>query len=121
MKRLLLIVLATICIAGLVSCSDVKVDPVTYEYEVISVYPYIKTTTTIRGGITSQDVRYNINYIDNNGNIKCLQDFYNTEHGLYKLHIGDSNKIVFKEQGMDTYVTVYLTRETYGKLYLGQG
>lgn len=82
-----------------------------HEYEVVSVYQYIKTETNVLGGIMRQEPRYCFNYIGDDGNLHQFDDYEHTEYGLWKICIGDENKYVV-DDGIDTYRWLYLTEDT---------
>ena len=82
-----------------------------HEYEVESVYQYIKTETNVLGGIMRQEPRYCFTYIGDDGNLHQFDDFEHTEYGLWKICMGDENRYVV-EDGFDTYRWLYLTEDT---------
>ena len=84
----------------------------THEYEVVSVHQYIKTETTRYGHIISQEPRYTFTYIGGDGQLQQIDEFCHTEHGLWKVCLGEENKYVEKTDGIDTYKYLYLTKET---------
>lgn len=88
----------------------------TSEYSVVSVSRYTKTQTNMYGGVIKSDIAYYIVYSDSNGNIHEIKDFTPSEYGLYKLRIGDENKLVVEYQTFDTYKYLYLTQETLNNL-----
>lgn len=92
---------------------DAYMASITHEYKVVSVYPYIYTTTNQYGGIRSQTLRYCFTYIGSDGELHQFDKFRHMESGDWKVLLGDENK----------YVTVgsnekflYLTEETFGSM-----
>lgn len=84
----------------------------TQEYEVVSVYQYMDIQTNNFGAVLDQDLKYCFTYIGYDGQLHQFDDFEHTEYGLWKLCIGDENKYVVQELGLDTYRYLYLTKET---------
>ena len=88
----------------------------TYEYEVLSVYQYMKPITNKFGGVIRYESKYYFTYVDDNGTLYEFEDFYHTNGGLWKVCIGDKNKYVVQDAGVDTYRWLYLTKETFNQL-----
>lgn len=114
-RFLLLITMAAVSLCGC-SQSEYKERAVNnhnqlHEYDVISVYQYMKTETNLFGGVIRQEPRYCFTYIGEDGEIHQFDDFEHTEYGLWKLCVGDEDKYVI-EDGFDTYRWLYLTKET---------
>lgn len=87
-----------------------------HEYQVVSVYQYMKATkTNYFGAILDQELRYCFTYIGDDGQLHEFDDYEHTEYGLWKVCIGDENKYVVKE-GFDTYRWLYLTEETFNNI-----
>lgn len=84
-----------------------------HEYQVVSVYQYMKVTkTNYFGSVLDQELRYCFTYIGDDGQLHEFDDYEHTEYGLWKVCIGDENKYVVKD-GFDTYRWLYLTEETF--------
>lgn len=84
-----------------------------HEYQVVSVYQYMKVTkTNYFGAVLDQELRYCFTYISDDGQLHEFYDYKHTEYGLWKICIGDENKYVVKD-GFDTYRWLYLTEETF--------
>lgn len=84
----------------------------THTYEVVSVSQYIGTETNQFGGVVDQSLKYCFTYIGDDGQLHQVDDFEHTEYGLWKVRVGDTNKYVIYDNGMDCYKTLYLTKET---------
>lgn len=115
MKKLILYIMIVaslcLCITGCKS-SMTKVEPRTYEYKVVSVYHYIKPNTNGWGGIIDYESKYYFAYIDNNGDLQEITDFQHTPNGIHKVCVGQENKYVVQDSGVNTYKWLYLTEET---------
>ena len=83
-----------------------------HEYQVVSVYQYIATTTNNFGAVIDQELKYCFTYIGDDGQLHQFDDFKHTEYGLWKVCIGNENKYIVKD-GFDTYRWLYLTEETF--------
>ena len=84
-----------------------------HEYQVVSVYRYMKVTkTNYFGAVLDQELRYCFTYIGDDGQLHEVDDYEHTEYGLWKVCIGDENKYVVKD-GFDIYRWLYLTEETF--------
>lgn len=84
-----------------------------HEYQVVSVYQYMKVTkTNYFGAVLDQELRYCFTYIGDDGQLHQFDNFEHTEYGLWKICIGDENKYVVRD-GFDTYRWLYLTEETF--------
>lgn len=121
MKKYILGLLLTliICLTGCNSESMTEEERAAYEaskwheYQVVSVYQYMKITkTNYFGAVLDQELRYCFTYIGDDGQLHDFDDFEHTEYGLWKVCIGDENKYVVKD-GIDTYRWLYLTEETF--------
>lgn len=104
----LILIAFMLCLTG---CNSDET-PETHEYKVVSVYQYIKIETNTFGAVTSQELAYCFTYIDGEGQLHQFDGFRHTEYGLWKLCIGNENKYVVKEEGLNTYRFLYLTEET---------
>ena len=108
----------TICLTGCNSKLMTKEEQAAYEtskwheYQVISVYQYISTKTNNFGAVLNQELKYCFTYIGDDGQLHQFDNFEHTEHGLWKVCIGDENKYVVKD-GFDAYRWLYLTKETF--------
>lgn len=91
----------------------------TQEYEVLSVYKYSRQITNNLGGVVRTDVCFSFDYIDEDGNVVTVDGFQNLEHGLTKVHLGNRNKYIVYEKGIDTYRDLYLTKDTFRELTKG--
>ena len=84
-----------------------------HEYQVVSVYQYMKVTkTNCFGAVLDQELRYCFTYVGDDGQLHEFDDYEHTEYGLWKVCIGNENKYVVKD-GFDTYRWLYLTEETF--------
>lgn len=84
-----------------------------YEYPVISVSQYMKVTKrSCFGTILREEPCYKFTYIEDDGSLHEFIDFQNTEYGLWKVCLGEKNKYIIREDGIDTYRYLYLTEET---------
>lgn len=88
----------------------------TYEYKVVSVYQYMKPITNKFGGVLRYESKYYFTYVDGNGSLHEFEDFKHTNYGLWKVCVGNENKYVVQDSGMDTYRWLYLTEETFNSL-----
>ena len=118
MKRILIIITSIIfSVICLVSCAPkAEIEPQTSEYKVLSISSYYKVTrTNTFGAILDQELSYTFTYIDDDGNIYQFEDF---EHipGIWELRLGDENKYVVIDSGLNTYRYLYLTEEMFNKL-----
>lgn len=87
-----------------------------HEYQVVSVYQYMKVTkTNYFGAVLDQELRYCFTYIGDDGQLHEFDDYEHTEYGLWKICIGDENKYVVRD-GFDTYRWLYLTEETFNNM-----
>lgn len=119
-KYILGILLAlTVCLIGCNSQPMTEKERAVYEasrwheYQVVSVYQYMKVTkTNYFGAVLDQELRYCFTYIGDDGQLHEVDDYEHTEYGLWKVCIGDENKYVVKD-GFDTYRWLYLTEETF--------
>lgn len=114
MKNILLgiFIILMICLTG---CSSEQITE--HEYEVVSVYQYMKVTqTNVFGAPLDQDLRYCFTYIGDDGQLHEFDDYEHSEYGLWKVCIGDENKYVVKNIGFDTYRWLYLTEETFSNI-----
>jgi hypothetical protein len=119
MKKYLSIILIILLCLSITACNTMTEEEKqayiashTYEYEVISVLHYMKPITNNFGGILRYESQYCFTYIDENGQLQEITDFYHTSHGLWKVCIGDKNKYVIQDSGIDTYKYLFLTKET---------
>ena len=119
-KYILGILLAlTVCLTGCNSQPMTEEERAVYEasrwheYQVVSVYQYMKVTkTNYFGAVLDQELRYCFTYIGDDGQLHEVDDYEHTEYGLWKVCIGDENKYVVKD-GFDIYRWLYLTEETF--------
>lgn len=84
----------------------------TYEYEVLSVRQYVSQKTNRFGGVIDEKLKYAFTFLGHDGQMRTVEDFQHLDYGLTKVCIGDKNKYVVKEQGIDEYRYLYLTKET---------
>lgn len=111
MKKVILSVfILSVFLILLCSCNDTEV-PSSDSYEVLSVTAFVKVETNGWGGVTNQSVRYNVNYIDNQGNVQSID--INPNKYNHTLALGTSDKL---EITSNNHYTLYLTRNTYDKL-----
>ena len=80
------------------------------EYEVLNVGQYIEINTNAWGAVLSQKPAYYFTYIDEEGILRS-ESIAHSNYGLCKVYIGDENKYVIEEKGVDTYKYLYLTKE----------
>lgn len=106
-----LIVLAVLSLFILCSCCDDAESPSPDSYEVLSVTTFVKVETNGWGGVTNQSVRYNVNYLDSQGNVQSID--INPNKYNHSLAIGTSDRL---EITSENHYTLYLTRDTYNKL-----
>lgn len=106
------LVIITVLICTLVGCATEKEPAKPKVYDIISVSQYVKTTTNNFGGVINQKPVYTFTYIDGSGELRIVDDFENLEYGLTKVKVGESNQYVVEDKGLDTYRTLYLTKET---------
>lgn len=90
---------------------DAQTQPKTYD--VINVCSYVQSETNGFGAITGSHIAYTFTYNDN-GILKEETDFENLEHGLTKVKLSDRCYYEVKDNGMDCYRTLYLTKEKLG-------
>jgi len=91
---------------------------ITHEYEVVSVSSYMKTTrATVLGAVLEQELKYTFTYIDESGQLQTVDEFENTNYGLWKVYVGETNKYEVIN-GFDTYKNLYLTQETFNSLMI---
>ena len=88
----------------------------TYEYKVVSVQRYLFPITNGWGGVLRYETRYSFSYVDGKGQLYEINDFYHTPYGLWKVCVGEENKYVVQDDGMDSYQWLYLTEETFNRL-----
>lgn len=111
MKKVILSVfILSMLLILLCSCNDAEV-PSSDSYEVLSVTSFIKVETNGWGGVTNQSVRYNVNYLDNQGGVQSID--INPNKYNHTLALGTSDKLEITSDG---HYTLYLTRNTYDKL-----
>lgn len=111
MKKVILsVVILSMLLILLCSCNDTEV-PSSDSYEVLSVTAFVKVETNGWGGVTNQSVRYNVNYLDNQGVVKTID--INPNKYNHTLALGTSDKL---EITSNNHYTLYLTRNTYDKL-----
>lgn len=77
------------------------------EYEILNVGTYMEISTNGWGAVIDQYPAYYFTYIDENG-VLHDETIHHTEHGIWKVCIGEENKYVKKE----AYRYLYLTKET---------
>ena len=116
MKRLLFILIITLLLCCLVACDSDDND--NSEYEVISVASYtIITGADANGPI--EKTRLVFIYMDN-GQPRMISDYYeDTFYANYKdyIVIGNTNKYVVVREYRKVSKYLYLTQETYDKLF----
>ena len=114
------LVTGVIVITFLFALANVKPRKInTKEYKVSNVSIYIQEETNFFGKIKEKHTAYSFTYLDDNGNIQEVEDFQNREHGLTKVKIGEKNYYEVKDDGMDCYRTLYLTKKQYNTLKKG--
>ena len=115
--KLGLCVLICLSLIMLVSCKTMTeeerkayIESRTHTYEVVSVYAYISTATNQFGGVTDESLAYCFTYVGSDNKLHQVDEFEHTEHGVYKVRIGNTNKYVVN----DYYgtKTLYLTKDT---------
>lgn len=128
LKKISFIILCFALCFSLVSCKELSAEQVERlkqlkserevrrlenisEYQVVSVCKYLKTTTNNFGGILRQDIYYNFQYIDSNGQLKT-GDIQHLEYGLTKVCLGDKDVYVVDTNSLNTYKYLYLTKNT---------
>ena len=112
---ILILIIAFILLCACRAAVTEPTEPVINEYEVMSVYQYTDTITNKFGGVIDTKVKYCFTYIGDDGQLHECKDFYHTEYGIWKLHIGKKNKYVTK--GSEKHL--YLTKETFKNLSKG--
>lgn len=131
MKRFISLFLVFLLSFSLVACGEpakamsdeefeAYLDSITREYKVVSVYQYMDVETNIYGGIIDQDIKYGFTYIGDDGQLHEFDDFEHTEYGLWKICIGDENKYVVRDVGLDTYRWLILTSDTFENMKIIQ-
>ena len=110
-KIILSVLIISVLLVVLCSCCDDAKDPSPDSYEVLSVTTFVKVETNGWGGVTNQSVRYNVNYIDNQGGVQSID--INPNKYNHTLALGTSDKL---EITSENHYTLYLTRDTYNKL-----
>ena len=112
---LILIILLCIC---LTSCKDAYGN---YEYEVLTVASYEIIVGSNENGHINE-TRLAFIYMDN-GNPKFISNYYEDTHLTnYKnyIMIGDVNKYVVVREYRSEKEYLYLTQETYDRLFTGE-
>ena len=84
----------------------------TKTYEVLSVYRYSKPITNNWGAVLEVKLCYSFVYVDSNGRLHTVNDFEDTNYGLTKVEIAEKDYYYIYSGGIDTYRTLYLTKET---------
>lgn len=119
-RKILILLLVALCITCFVSCGLAKSaqesTPRVQEYPVVLVDKYIAARTNPLGAVTGHDLKYCFTFIGSDGQLHTVSDFEHTEYGLWKVCLGEENKYVIKESGLDTYRYLVLTEETMKKL-----
>lgn len=119
-RKILILLLAVLCIVCFVSCGLVKdaqeSTPQVQEYPVVSVDKYLAARTNNFGAVLGHDLKYCFTYIGSDSQLHTVSDFEHTEYGLWKVCLGEENKYIIKESGLDTYRYLVLTEETMKKL-----
>lgn len=111
MKKVILsVIILGMLLILLCSCNDTEV-PSSDSYEILSVTTFVKVETNGWGGVTNQSVRYNVNYLDNQGGVQSID--INPNKYNHTLALGTSDKLEITSDG---HYTLYLTRNTYDKL-----
>ena len=106
-----LITLAVLSLFILCSCcNDTEVSS-SDSYEVLSVTTFVEVETNGFGAVFNQWVTYNVNYLDNQGNVQSID--INPNKYNHALAIGTSDRL---EITSENHYTLYLTRDTYNKL-----
>lgn len=114
MRKLLIISILLITVCCFTSCGEVTDG----EYEVISVAPYTIVTGADENG-PIEEIRLAFIYMDN-GSPQLVSNYYeNTVYANYKdyIVIGDVNKYVVVHEYRKTTEYLYLTQETYDKIF----
>lgn len=123
MKKLLSLLLVIILGLSLFGCGtnaramtdeelDAYIESRTKEYKVLSVYQYMDIETNHFGGVLDKSLKYCFTYIGDDGQLHEFDDFEHTEYGLWKIQIGNENKYVVRDLGLDIYRWLILTEET---------
>lgn len=88
-----------------------------HDYELVSIFPYVNTQTNQFGGITDQEIEYNVIYVSSDGTTHTDGEFTGN------ISIGDSD-IYRVNDNVDRYdrshTSVVLTRDTASELKLKQ-
>lgn len=118
---LVVMILACLCLTGCkLSMTEEEraayIASHTYEYKVVSAYQYMKPVTNNFGGVIRYESKYCFTYVDGNGQLHEFEDFEHTNYGLWKVCIGNENKYVVQDSGIDTYRWLYLTEETFNSI-----
>ena len=126
-KRIVLFMLSMMALVG---CGNNKLpdnttteeiiayeNSITREYEVVSVNQYLETETNAFGMITEQELKFEFDYIDELGRPVTCSKFENTEHGLTNVCVGEENKYVVKDFGVNVYRTLYVTEDNLKYVY----
>lgn len=90
---------------------------ITREYEVVSVSQYLDTKTNTFGMITEQELKFEFTYIDELGQLITYDSFEDTEYGLTCVCVGEENKYVVKDFGVNVYRTLYVTENDLKYVY----
>lgn len=88
-----------------------------HDCELVSIFPYVYTETNQYGGITNQEIKYNIMYISTDGTTHTDDDFEgNISIGEYDIYRVNDNVDRYDK----AYTSVILTRDTASKLKIQQ-
>lgn len=88
-----------------------------HDYELVSIFPYVNTQTNQFGGITDQEIEYNVIYVSSDGTTHTDGEFTGN------ISIGDSDIYRINDnvgQYDKSHTSVILTRDTASELKLKQ-
>ena len=109
-KIVLSVLIISLLLIILCGCNDTEV-PSSDSYEVLSVTAFVEVETNGFGAVFDQWIVYNVNYLDNQGDVQSIT--INPNKYNHALAIGTSDKL---EITSENHYTLYLTRHTYDKL-----
>ena len=85
----------------------------------MDVNQYLETKTNAFGMITEQELKFEFTYIDELGRPVTCNKFEDTEYGLTSVCVGEENKYVVKDFGVNVYRTLYVTEDNLENIYWG--
>ena len=119
MKKLASILITVCLLLSFSACSDSGNKYGNDEYEVIAITTYdVITGKTEQGPLEESYITFI--YMDN-GDPKLVKDYYVKDEEYYPMYIvvGDANKFVTVRSYRNKTSYLYLTQETYDKLFSG--